>query len=97
MKRTATLLTALILILTSCGSEDLQSPAGWDATDNDYDFTPLMGLSLDEATLLANDAGWVVRHCDHDVNEYCAMTLDLNPERITLSINGGVVTHASAG
>ena len=97
MKRTATLLTALILILAACGSEGLQSPDGKVNSEYNYDLTPLMGLSLDEATLLANDAGWVVRHCDYDVNEVCAMTLDLNPERISLSINGGVVTHASAG
>ena len=85
------------MVLTSCGSGGLQSPAGWKDINHNYDFTPLMGISLDEATLLANEAGWVVRHCDYDVVEVCAMTLDLNPERVTLSINGGVVTHASAG
>jgi len=93
----AVVVLAVTLLASSCGSEGLQSPAGWDATNDDYDFTPLMGLSLDEATVLANEAGWVVRHCDYDVNEVCAMTLDINPERISLSIYGGVVTRAVAG
>ena len=63
-----------------------------------HDFTPIMGLSLEEATVTANEAGWVVEHCDYDVNEGgCVRTMDYVPSRVYLSINGGVVTHTAVG
>ena len=63
-----------------------------------HDFTPIMGLSLEEATVMANEAGWGVEHCDYDVNEGgCVRTMDYVPSRVYLSINDGVVTHTSVG
>lgn len=56
----------------------------------------LLGMSEAEATATAGSNGWVVRVAARDGEQF-ALTMDYNPKRVNLTIDGDVVTDVFIG
>jgi hypothetical protein len=64
------------------------SGAGVDAAP----LADVRGLSLDEATKLAESQGWIVRVAREDGVDL-ALTMDFVDNRLNVAVEGGVVTE----
>jgi hypothetical protein len=109
MTRTLTILVAaMALLLGACGDDDAEvsTPgAGGDAPaaeaiclEHDPALDEYLGLTLDEATALAEGEGFSVRVVGEDAEEpedCYAVTLDLRDDRVNLELADGLVIAAA--
>jgi hypothetical protein len=110
MTRTLTILVAaMALLLGACGDDDAEvstpGAGGNDAPaveaiclEHDPALDEYLGLTLDEATALAEGEGFSVRVVGEDAEEpedCYAVTLDLRGDRVNLELAAGLVIAAA--
>ena len=103
-----TLLT-LAALLAACGNGDDGTPAASGTTSSSKTEEPTMtsggvdqmaasvvGMSEDDAVKAIRDAGYTSRVVERDGEKF-PVTMDLQPERINLTVKDGKVTQATVG
>jgi hypothetical protein len=63
-----------------------------EATILPFDESSVVGLSVDEATKVAEGSGWSVRVARQD-GEDLALTMDFLPSRLNVAVEAGVITE----
>ena len=109
--RLATAVAALTLViaLPACGNGDDSTPAASSSSSSSSTKEPPMssagvdqmaasvvGMSEDDAVKAIHDAGYTSRVVERDGEKF-AVTMDLQPDRINLTVTDDKVTKATVG